>query len=100
MLRAMIGQSRSTIDVADIMNSGKVLIVNLAKGRLGDRPAQLIGASLVSAFAQAAETRTTVPESERRDFSLYVDEFQNYATLSFGTILPEARQWRLNLLLP
>lgn len=99
VLRAMLGQSKSTIDIAAIMNSGKVLIVNLAKGRLGDKPAQLIGASLVSAFAQAAETRTTIPESERRDFTLYVDEFQNYASLSFGTILSEARKWRLNLVL-
>jgi hypothetical protein len=99
VLRAMLGQSRSTIDIPAIMNSGKVLIVNLSKGRLGDKPAQLIGASLVSAFAQAAETRTTIPESERRDFTLYVDEFQNYASLSFGTILSEARKWRLNLVL-
>lgn len=98
-LRATLGQSRATIDIAGIMNSGKVLIVNLAKGRLGERPAHLIGASLVSAFAQAAETRSTIPESERRDFTLYVDEFQNFASLSFGTILSEARKWRLNLVL-
>lgn len=99
VLRAMLGQSKSTIDIPAIMDRGKVLIVNLAKGKLGDKPAQLIGASLVSAFAQAAETRTTIPESERRDFTLYVDEFQNYASLSFGTILSEARKWRLNLVL-
>jgi len=99
VLRATLGQSRATIDIPAIMDSGKVLIVNLAKGRLGDKPAQLIGASLVSAFAQAAETRATIPESERRDFTLYVDEFQNFASLSFGTILSEARKWRLNLVL-
>lgn len=99
VLRAMIGQSKSTIDIERIMNTGRVLIVNLAKGRLGDKPAQLIGASLVSPFAQAAETRATIPESERRDFTLYVDEFQNYASLSFATIRSEARKWRLSLCL-
>ena len=98
-LRNIIGQKRSTIDIPDIMNSGRVLIVNLSKGRLGEGPAHLLGAFLATAFAQAAESRAEIPERDRRDFTLYADEFQNFATDSFASILSEARKWRLNLAL-
>ena len=79
------------------MNKGKVLIVNLSKGNLGTEPAHLLGALLITACAQAAEARRRMPEDERRDFTLYVDEFQNFATDSFASILSEARKWRLSL---
>jgi hypothetical protein len=74
-----------------------VLIVNLSKGNLGEEPAHLLGALLVTAFSQAAEARRNIPEEERRDFTLYVDEFQNFATDSFASILSESRKWRLSL---
>jgi len=98
-LRNIIGQKRSTIDIPGIMNSGRVLIVNLSKGRLGEAPAHLLGAFLATAFAQAAESRAEIREAGRRDFTLYADEFQNFATDSFASILSEARKWRLNLAL-
>ena len=98
-LRNIIGQKRSTIDIPGIMNSGRVLIVNLSKGRLGEGPAHLLGAFLATAFAQAAEGRADIRETDRRDFTLYADEFQNFATDSFASILSEARKWRLNLVL-
>jgi hypothetical protein len=98
-LRNILGQSTSTIDIKGIMDTGKVLIVNLSKGRLGPQPAHLLGAILVSAFSQAAEQRATVPESDRRDFTLYVDEVQNFTTTSFAAVLSEARKWHLSLVL-
>ena len=98
-LRNIIGQKRSTIDIPAIMNGGRVLIVNLSKGRLGEGPAHLLGAFLATAFAQAAESRAEIREADRRDFTLYADEFQNFATDSFASILSEARKWRLNLAL-
>lgn len=99
VLRNILGQHRPTIDIAQIMNSGRVLIVNLSKGSLGADPSFLLGALLSTAFAQAAEGRATLPEHERRDFYLYADEFQNFATDSFATILSEARKYRLSLVL-
>ncbi|KAB2938284.1 MAG: type IV secretion system DNA-binding domain-containing protein [Hyphomicrobium sp.] len=98
-LRNMLGQVRSTIDIRRIMDSGQVLIVNLAKGKLGETPAHLLGAFLSTAFAQAAEGRAELPEHARRDFTLYADEFQNFATDSFAAILSEARKYRLALVL-
>ena len=98
-LRNMLGQTRSTIDVRRIMDNGQVLIVNLAKGKLGETPTHLLGAFLATAFAQAAEGRADTPEHERRDFTLYADEFQNFATDSFASILSEARKYRLSLVL-
>ena len=98
-LRNIIGQKRSTIDIPAIMNSGRVLVVNLSKGKLGEGPAHLLGAFLATAFAQAAESRADMREADRRDFTLYADEFQNFATDSFASILSEARKWRLSLAL-
>jgi type IV secretory pathway TraG/TraD family ATPase VirD4 len=98
-IRNMLGQVRSTIDVRSIMDRAQVLIVNLAKGKLGEAPAHLLGALLATAFAQAAEARADVGEAERRDFTLYADEFQHFATDSFASILSEARKYRLALVL-
>ena len=97
LIRSILCQSASTIDLADVMNEGKVLIVNLSKGGLGEAPAHLLGALLVTGISQVAEARRNIPEDARRDFTLYVDEFQNFATDSFASILSEARKWRLAL---
>jgi hypothetical protein len=97
-IRSILCQNTSTLDIAAVMNSGRVLIVNLSKGNLGTEPAHLLGAFLIIAISQAAEARRTIPEDQRRDFSLYVDEFQNFATDSFASILSEARKWRLSLI--
>jgi hypothetical protein len=96
-IRSILCQNASTIDIADAMNTGKVLIVNLSKGNLGTEPAHLLGALFVTAVSQAAEARRNIDEEARRDFTLYVDEFQNFATDSFASILSEARKWRLSL---
>lgn len=95
ILRDIVG-GRSTIDITKIMNEGKVLICNLSK-RMGEEPSHLLGSLLVTAFAQAAEARAELPEEQRRDFTMYVDEFQNYATTSFATVLSESRKYRLSL---
>ena len=97
LLRSILCQTSSTLDIEAMMNRGKVLIVNLSKGNLGTEPAHLLGALLITGFSQAAEARRHMLEDERRDFALYVDEFQNFATESFATILSEARKWRLSL---
>lgn len=97
ILRAIVGQP-STIDIPEIMNGRKVLLCNLSK-RMGAEPSHILGALLVTGFAQGAEARDTIGEGERQDFTLYVDEFQNYATESFAHILAEARKYRLNLVL-
>jgi hypothetical protein len=96
-IRSILCQNTSTIDIAEMMNTGKVLIVNLSKGNLGTEPAHLLGALLITAVSQAAEARRTIAEDKRRNFTLYVDEFQNFATDSFASILSEARKWRLSL---
>ena len=97
ILRAITGQAKSTIDLRRTMDSGQVLIVNLSKGRIGEDASALLGALLVASIQQAAMARAEMPEDARRDFFLYVDEFQNFATESFATILSEARKYRLNL---
>ena len=98
-IRFVLGQTRSTIDIRHVMDRGQVLIINLSKARLGEGPAHLLGALFATAFAQAAQARDDTPEQERRDFTLYADEFQHFATDSFATILSEARKWRLSLIL-
>lgn len=96
-IRSILCQNSSTLDLRRIMDGGKVVIVNLAKGRLGAEPSHLLGALLISGFAQAVEARRDTPEELRRDFTLYIDEFQNFATDSPASILSEARKWRLSL---
>ncbi len=97
LLRAVLDQPRSTIRLREIMDDGRVLLVNLSKGRLGDDGSALLGALLVAGLQTAALSRADAPEDERADVFAYVDEFQNFATESFGTILSEARKYRLSL---
>ena len=97
-IRAIVSQPGRSLDLRDVMDRGQVLIVNLSKGRLGEDNSMLLGALLVTSIQQAAMTRADVPEIERRDFSLYVDEFQNFTTGSFASVLSEARKYRLSLI--
>ncbi len=99
IIRNIVGQSKSTIDMREIMDSGKILLLNLAKGRIGEDNAALLGAMMITKLQLAAMSRIDVPELERRDFFLYVDEFQNFATESFANILSEARKYRLDLII-
>jgi len=98
-LRNIIGQPKSTIDLRKIMDEGRILIVNMSKGTLGEGNAHLLGALLVSKFAQAAFARADTPEVERRPFYLYADEFQDYASAGFTPILSQARNYALALTL-
>lgn len=98
-IRNIIGHHKSTIDIEKVMNEGKILILNLSQGYLGEDNAALLGAMIITKIQLAAMNRVTVAEEERRDFYLYVDEFQNFATTSFIKILSEARKFRLNLIL-
>ncbi|MFH2085582.1 MAG: DUF87 domain-containing protein [bacterium] len=97
LIRAIIERPQSSIDMEAIMNEGKILIANLAQGKMGEDNAALIGAMLITKFQLAAMNRVDRTEGERRDFYLYVDEFQNFATTSFIKILSEARKYKLNL---
>ena len=99
MIRNIIGQPKSTIDLEEIMNSGKILILNLSQGKLGEDNAALLGAMIITQIQLAAMNRSFMKEADRRDFFLYVDEFQNFATSSFIKILSEARKYRLALTL-
>lgn len=98
MMRNIIGQIKSSFDLREIMDNKKILLVNLSKGRTGELNSKLLGMIFVMKFQAAAMSRANIPESERQDFSLYVDEFQNFSTDSFATILSEARKYRLNLI--
>ncbi len=98
MMRNIIGQTKSSFNLRDIMDNKKILLVNLSKGRTGELNSKLLGMIFVMKFQAAAMSRADVPEEERQDFSLYVDEFQNFSTDSFATILSEARKYRLNLI--
>jgi len=99
MMRNIIGQTKSGFDLRDIMDNKKILLVNLSKGRTGELNSQLLGMIFVMKFQAAAMGRADIPEDQREDFALYVDEFQNFATDSFESILSEARKYRLNLIL-
>ncbi|HET8709450.1 MAG TPA: ATP-binding protein [Candidatus Saccharimonadales bacterium] len=98
MMRNIIGQTKSSFDLRDIMDNKKILLVNLSKGRTGDLNSKLLGMIFVMKFQAAAMSRANIPENERVDFSLYVDEFQNFSTESFATIMSEARKYHLNLI--
>lgn len=98
-MRNILGQAKSGFNIREIMDSKKIFLVNLSKGRLGDINSNLLGMILVMKFQQAAMSRADIPEDERKDFCLFVDEFQNFATESFESILSEARKYRLNLFL-
>ncbi|MFA5184483.1 MAG: type IV secretion system DNA-binding domain-containing protein [Patescibacteria group bacterium] len=99
LMRNIIGQVKSAIDIRDIMDNGKIIIMNLSKGRIGEDNSALLGAMMITKIQLAAMSRVDVPEQERRDFYLYIDEFQNFSTDSFANILSEARKYRLNLIL-
>lgn len=96
-MRPIISQQKSAFDFRDVMDNGKILLVNLSKGRIGDLNASLLGLILVGRILMSALSRVDTPEENRRDFYLYIDEFQNFTTPSIATILAEARKYRLNL---
>ena len=97
VIRNMVAQVKSTINIRELMDNKKILIMNLSKGRIGEDNSRLLGGMLITEIQLAAMARVDVPESERQDFFLYVDEFQNFATQSFANILSEARKYRLCL---
>lgn len=97
VIRNIVGQSKSTINIFDMMNEGKIFLVNVSKGRIGEDNSKLIGGMIITKLQLAAMERVRIPEDERKDFYLYVDEFQNFVTDSFASILSEARKYRLNL---
>ena len=99
LIRNIIGQVTSSIDMRKIMDEKKILIVNLSKGRVGEDSSRLLGALLITKLQLAAMSRVDIPEEKRSDFYLYVDEFQNFATQSFISVLSEARKYRLALIL-
>ncbi|EKD49130.1 MAG: hypothetical protein ACD_63C00259G0001 [uncultured bacterium] len=99
VIRNMVGQPKSTINLRDIMDSGKILILNLSKGKIGEESSALLGAMIITKLQLAAMSRADVIEEKRPDFYLYVDEFQTFATDSFADILSEARKYRLNLVM-
>jgi len=99
LIRNIIGQVGSSIDMRKVMDEKKILILNLSKGRIGEDNSRLLGALLITKLQLAAMSRVDIPEEQRQDFFLYVDEFQNFATDSFANILSEARKYRLALIL-
>lgn len=99
MIRNIIGNPKSTVNLEEIMNEGKILILNLSQGKLGEDNASLLGAMIITQIQLAAMNRSFMKEEDRKDFFLYVDEFQNFATSSFIKILSEARKYRLSLTL-
>ena len=99
IVRNVVCQTKSTINIFDIMNQGKILLINASKGRIGEDNSALLGAMFITKIQMAAMERVRIPEDERLDFYLYVDEFQNFVTESFAGILSEARKYRLNLIL-
>jgi len=99
ILNAILTQQRNCIDLRSAMDEGKLLLVNLAKGKIGEDAAALLGALLVSSIGLAALSRADVPEEERRDFFLYLDEFHSFTTLSLATMLSELRKYRVSLVL-
>jgi len=99
LLARILTVPRSTVDLRQLIDDGKVLLVNLAKGKLGEDTASLLGALLVTSLGWAAFSRADVPEEKRRDFFVYLDEFQNFTTLSLATMLSELRKYRVGLVL-
>lgn len=97
MIRNIIGQSKSSFDFRKVMDEGKILIINLSKGKLGEENSSFLGLVLIPKILAAAMSRADIPEEQRRPFFLYVDEFQNFATADFAVILSEARKYKLNL---
>ncbi len=99
LIRNIVGQVESSVDMREVMDGQKILLANLSKGKIGEDNSRLLGALLVTKLQLAAMSRVNIPESERKDFFLYIDEFQNFATDSFVNILSESRKYRLALIL-
>lgn len=99
LIRNIVGQVKSSIDLREVMDQGKILILNLSKGRIGEDNSALLGAMMITKIQLAAMSRVNILEKDRKDFYLYIDEFQNFTTDSFANILSEARKYRLNLIL-
>ncbi|MBU1446383.1 type IV secretion system DNA-binding domain-containing protein [Patescibacteria group bacterium] len=99
IMRNTIGQTKSAFNVRQVMDNKKILLINLAKGKIGDLNTQLLGLVIVARIQMAAMSRADMPQDQRKDFYLYVDEFQNFATDSFCSILSEARKYRLSLIM-
>lgn len=97
IIRNVVGQQKSTINIFDMMNEGKIFLVNVSKGRIGEDNSALLGGMIITKIQLAAMERVRIPEDQRKDFYLYVDEFQNFVTDAFASILSEARKYRLNL---
>ncbi len=97
LIRNIVGQVKSTVNLRFMMDSGKIIVVNLSKGKIGEDNSSLLGSMLITKFQLDAMSRANIPEKDRKDFYLYVDEFQNFATDAFATILSEARKYKLNL---
>jgi type IV secretory pathway TraG/TraD family ATPase VirD4 len=98
IVKNIVGKRESSFELRDVMDSGKIFLVNLSKGKIGEDSSSLLGAMLVTKIALAALSRQNIPEWKRRDFYLYVDEFQSFTTSGFIDILSEARKYRLNLI--
>lgn len=99
MMRNVMGQTKSGFNLRDIMDNRKILIVNLSQGKMGELNSRLLGMIFVMKFQAAVMSRDDIPENQREDFSLFVDEFQNFATDSFESILSQVRKYRLNLII-
>lgn len=99
LIRNIVGQVRSTIDMREVMDGQKILIANISRGKTGEDASLLLGGLLITKLQLAAMTRVDIPEEKRKDFFMYVDEFQHFATRAFTNILSEARKYRLNLIL-
>jgi hypothetical protein len=99
ILHGILTKTKSDFDLRQIMDQGKILLVNLAKGKIGEDSAALLGAMLVSKIGHTALSRADIPESDRKDFFVFLDEFQNFTTLSFASMLSELRKYRVNLIL-
>lgn len=99
LIRNIIGQTKSWFDIADVMNNQKILLISLSKGKIWEINAQLLGMILVSKIYNAAMGRAKIPQEDRKDFYLYVDEFQNFVSGTFADILSEARKYRLCLIM-
>jgi hypothetical protein len=97
IIRNIVGQPKSAVDLRFAMDKGKIVIVNLSKGKIGEDNSALLGSMIITKFQLDAMSRADIPEKDRKDFYLYVDEFQNFATEAFSTILSEARKYKLNL---
>jgi hypothetical protein len=99
VIRNILGQVKSKVSIPFVMDNGRIFIANLSKGKLGHEKANLLGSLITTQFQLAAMARSDRPESERRDFYLFIDEFQNFSTEAFASILAEARKYRSSLIL-